>query len=160
MTDRRAAAPVVGKALEAAVLVLFVALLATTLFGGVLPDYRTAAGAEVADRTLAGAAERVERAVPRTEPVWIEREVRVGLPETIRGDRYGIRATGRALVIDHPSAGIGGRARLALPARVRVTGEWSSTDDAVVRVSGGREGLVVRLAERTPASATEDGGTT
>ncbi|MFB6080359.1 MAG: hypothetical protein ABEJ81_05120 [Haloferacaceae archaeon] len=145
MSDERAAASVVGKALESVVLVLLIGVLATMLFGGVLPGYRTAAGAEVADRTLAGAAGRIDRAVPDGDPWGVDRELRVDLPDTIRGRRYELRATGRTLVLDHPAAGIGGRARLDLPAGVRASGTWASDTPAVVRVRGDRDGLRVRL---------------
>lgn len=149
MSGDRAAAPVVGKALEAAVLVVVTAVLATTLFGGVLPGYRTAAGGEIADRTLTGAADRVDRAVPDGEPRAVDRELRADLPDAIRGREYVVRATGRALVLDHPAPGIGGRVRLALPSGVRATGSWSSDAVAVVRVRGRSDGLRVRLVERT-----------
>lgn len=149
MRTDRAAAPVVGKALEAAVLVVVAALLAAALFGGVLPSYRTAAGAEVADRTLAGAADRIDGVVPDGNPRAVAAERRVALPDTIRGSRYRIRATGRALVLDHPAPRIGGRARLALPSGVRATGTWSSGTAAVVRVRSDGERLRVLLAERT-----------
>ncbi|MFB6304713.1 MAG: hypothetical protein ABEH47_06070 [Haloferacaceae archaeon] len=143
--------PVVGKALEAGVLVLLVALLATTMFGSVVPEYRTAAGAELADRTLAGAAERVEQAVPDDVPHELDREVRADLPATIRGRGYEIRATGRELVLDHPTAGVGGRVDLALPPGVRATGSWTSGDDAVVRVRTGEAALRVTLATEPPS---------
>jgi hypothetical protein len=150
----RAAAPVVGKVLEAAVLVVVIAVLTTALFGGVLPGYRTAAGAEVADRTLAGAAERVDRAVPDGEPWAVDREYDVSLPDRIRGKRYEIRATGGTLVLDHPAPGIGGRARLVLPDGARATGTWSSDAAAAVWVRGERSGLRVRLIERTGGEGT------
>lgn len=141
----RGTAPVVGKALEAGVLVLLVALLTTSMFGSVVPEYRTAAGAELADRTLAGAAERVERAVPGDAPRVLDRRVRVDLPGTIRGRGYAVRATGTALVLDHPTEGVGGRVGLALPDGVRATGSWRSSEGAVVRVWGDSGGIQVRL---------------
>lgn len=157
MSVDRAAAPVVGKALEAAVLVVLIAVISTALFGGVLPSYRTAAGAEVADRTLAGAADRVDRAVPDGDPWAVERERRVPLPDTIRGRQYEVRATGLALVLDHPAPGIGGRTRLALPSGIRATGTWSSDAVAVVRVRGDRDGVRVQLVER-PERTNGGGG--
>lgn len=156
MSADRGATPVVGKALEASVLVLLVALLATAMFGNVVPEYRTAAGAELADRTLAGAADRVERAVPDDAPRAVEREVRVDLPTTVRGRGYAVRADGRELVLDHPTAGVGGRVALALPSGVRVTGSWASDDDAVVRVRVDADGIRVRLA--TAAAPDGTGG--
>lgn len=139
----------VGKALEAGIVVLFVALLTTTLFGGAVPAYRSVAADAVADRTVASAAERVQQAVPPATR-WVEVRLRVALPSTIRGVGYEIRAEGTALVLDHPSDAVGGRVPLALPSSVvRVEGTWSSTDDAVVAVGTepGGSGLLVRLTE-------------
>ena len=146
--DERAAVPAVGKALEAAVLVLLVGLLSTALFGGVLPAYRTAAGAELADRTLAEAGAGVERAVPESRPRRLDRTVRVDLPETLRGRGYAVQATGRALVLEHPAGSIGGRIRPAVPGGVRLTGRWRSTEPTAVRVTANREGLRVALVGR------------
>ncbi|WP_254537003.1 DUF7266 family protein [Halomarina litorea] len=145
--DERGVTPVVAKTLEAGLVVLFIALLTTTLFGGAVPQYRATAGDAVADRTLAAAVERVQQAVP---PVSREVSVRlrVALPETIRGAGYEVRAEGRTLVLVHPDAAIGGRVPLTLPdSVVRVEGSWTSTSEAVVRVESTPGGLVVRLAE-------------
>lgn len=145
----RALAPVVGKTLELAVVVLFLGLLTTTLYGGVVPDYRDAAGREVGDRVLALAAERVQQAVPSVgESVSVTH--RVDLPRTIRGRVYRVTTDGRQLVLSHPSAAVGGRASLVLPDRVvRVEGTWHSRESTVVRVTSTNSGLVVRLTEVT-----------
>ena len=144
--DDRAVTPVVAKALEAAVVVLFIGLLTTTLFGGVLPGYRSTAGDAVGDRTLAGAAARIEQAVPATDDATVR--LRVDLPDTIRGDAYRIRSVDGVLVLDHPHGAVGGRVPLALPDRVaRVEGTWRSTDDAVVRVQSTDGRVVVALGE-------------
>jgi hypothetical protein len=150
--------PVVGKALEAAIVVLFVGLLTTTLFGGVVPDYRSAAGDAVGERALAGATARVEQAVPATADATAR--LRVDLPETVRGESYRVRTEGRALVLDHPHPAVDGRMPLGLPDRVaRVEGSWASTADAVVRVRSTDAGLVVTLDEggaRTPDDGRGD----
>jgi hypothetical protein len=143
----RGVAPVVGKTLELAVAVAFVSLIAGILYGSLVPQYRTAAGAELADRTLSAAAGSVEAAATpaanRTTATY-----RVDLPETIRGDAYHIEAVdaadgGPALVLRHPAAGVGGRTPLVLPPAVdAVRGGWQSTDRAVVTVrkqSGSRQ---------------------
>ena len=87
----RALSPVVGKTLELGVMVLLVALLTATLYGGVVPEYRSTAAGELGDRTLARAAGDVERAVPPNETGGLPHEeaavaVRapVHLPGTIR----------------------------------------------------------------------------
>lgn len=144
--DDRAVTPVVAKALEAAIVVLFIGLLTTTLFGGALPGYRSTAGDAVGERTLSAAAARVEQAVPAVEDASVR--LRVDLPGTIRGDAYRVRSDDGALVLDHPHEAVGGRVPLALPDRVaRVEGTWRSTDDAVVRVVSTDGRVVVRLGE-------------
>lgn len=141
----RAVAPAIGKLLEAGIVVLFVVLLTTVLYGGVVPSYRSAVGAELGDRTLVSAAERVESAVPAAGDA-VSVELRVDLPATLRGQAYSIRARGETLVLDHPNPNVGGETALALPSRVvDVAGEWESTDPATVEVRGAGDELRVRL---------------
>lgn len=149
--DERAVVPSVAKALEAAVVVALVALLTATLFGGVVPGYRSAAGAEVGDRVLATAGQGVEAAVP-PGGVAVDARHRVSLPRSVRGEGYVLRADAgtESLVLDHPHPAVGGRARLALPDRVAtVRGEYDSASGAplVVAVRDGPGGLVVTLRE-------------
>lgn len=147
-TDSRAGSAVVGKALEAAIVVLYVGLLTTTLYAGAIPEYRTAAGQEVADRTLADASADVRAAVPPNASS-VNATARVELPATIRGEEYAIRVDGRQLVLDHPHDAVGGRTPLALPRTVdSIDGRWESRDGAVVRVRGGTGGLDVDLDGR------------
>lgn len=147
-TDR-GLAPVVGKSLELGLLVLYVALLTTTLYAGVVPDYRTAAADEVNDRTLARAGDAVERSVPPPATA-VEREVRIDLPETIRGANYRIRAaTNATLVLDHPERELTERTRLSLPDRVvAVDGVWRSGGRTLVVVRGGQRELSIALETR------------
>jgi len=138
VSDRdRALAPVVGKGLEALIVLLYIASLVATLHGGVLPEYRTTAAAEVSDRTLSTAADRIEAAVPRrASAVDVTRTV--ALPDTIDRATYRVRAANGALVLDHPDPALSGRVPLALPERVvTVEGTWESDDRTVVRVRGG-----------------------
>jgi hypothetical protein len=145
MADR-AVSPVVGKTLEAGLVVLLLALLTTTLYGSVVPGYRTAAGEEVGERVLASAAERVQQAVPPNATRATAR-YRVDLPATIRGSDYTIRVDGRELVLDHPAGRVGGRVQLALPRHVdTVAGEWSSRERAVVEVTTTGSGVEVHLS--------------
>lgn len=146
--DDRAAAPVVGKALEIAVLVVFVGLVSASLFGSVVPAYRTAAGEEVGDRVLTAVAGQVETAA-NAPPDVVERRVTVSLPRTVRGVPYRIRAENESgtpgLVLDHPNTAIGGRTTLAVPPRVMtVRGELRSTADPAptVVVTGHENGTV------------------
>jgi uncharacterized protein (DUF2252 family) len=146
--DRRALTPAIGKALEVGVVVIFVGVLTTALYGNVVPGYRDAVGDEVADRAVAAAAERVENAVPPT--ARHARVVhRVDLPATIRGAGYHIVAENRSLVLRHPSPAVDARTRLALPARVEaVVGTWESGAETLVVVSGDDGELTVRLTDR------------
>lgn len=148
--DSRAVSPVVGKLFEVGLVTLYVTLLATTLYGGVVPDYRADAAAEVGERTLASAVQRVEAAVPpAAESVDVRH--RVPLPSTIADEAYAIRTDGETLVLDHPLDDVGGRARVALPPTVaRLTGTWHSGANAVVAVEDRPAGLVVRLTEGSP----------
>lgn len=140
----RAMSPTVGKALELGVVVLYVTLLVTALYGGVVPTYRTAAGDELADRTLAAAADRIEAAVP-SDATRVRRTVRLDPPETLRGAGYYLRVRNRTLVLDHPDPAVGGRMRLVLPEDAVVSGTASSRDDPAVRVSANVTGATVRL---------------
>lgn len=151
LDGRRGVSPVVGKALEISVVVLYIGLLSTTLYGGVVPDFRSAAGDELADRTLAGATQEIEDAVP-PEMAAVDVRQRVELPRTIRGEPYHVRTDGRTLVLDHPDPNVGVETTLAVPAAVvQVEGSWSSTAEAFVVVERTDAGLVVRL-ERGEAS--------
>jgi hypothetical protein len=141
----RAVAPVVGKALEAGLVVLFIVLVTTALSGEVVPGYERLAGQRVADRALASATERVQQTVPPPTREASAR-TRVDLPRTVAGAGYRVRTDGRALVLDHPDPAIRGRARLALPPHVdRVEGGWNSREPAVVRVERTDGDWVVRL---------------
>lgn len=160
---RRAATPTVGKLLEIGLVALFVGAVAAPLFGGAVPAYRTAAGAELGDRTLATAGERVEAAVPAhvDEAVRVRVRARADLPRTIRGEAYRVRAANGSLVLDHPRAGVGGRTRLALPDGVSVAGTWRSDAPAVVLVRSDENGTSVRLTTATvnaTTTATANGG--
>ena len=146
--DQRALTPAVGKALEVGVVVLFIGILTTALYGGAVPEYRDTVGGEAGDRAVVAAAERIENAVPPSAH-GVRTVHGVDLPRSIRGESYRLVATNRSLVLKHPSPAVGSRTRLALPERVAaVSGEWHSSDDAVVLVTGGSEGLRVELAAR------------
>lgn len=152
-SDDRALTPAVGKALEVGIVVLFVGVLTTALYGNVVPEYRDAVGDEVAERTVVAAAERVENAVPpRTRHARVVH--RVDLPSTIRSAGYHVVAENRSLVLRHPSPAIDARTRLTLPERVAtVSGTWESGEDAVVVVDGTAKRLAVRLTDRENTEA-------
>lgn len=147
MADDRAVAPVVGKAMEAGLVVLYVGLVTSALFGGVVPGYRTAAGDAVAERTVAAAAQRIQQSVP-PNATGVRVQVRVRVPETIRTRAYDVAVRNRTLVVDHPHPGVDAGARLALPeAVVSASGRWDSTEPAVVVVRSVPGGLAVRLRQ-------------
>lgn len=145
-TDR-GLTPVVGKTLAIGIVVLYIGMMTTVLYGGVIPGYRTATGDEIGDRVLATAAERIQQSVP--PQTWhVNALFRVELPSTIRGRSYSIRvsSSNRSLVLEHPNPSIGGRVPLALPRTVsRIEGEWHSHESLVIRVNSSDSGLVVRL---------------
>lgn len=128
-------------------MVLFIAMLTATLFGGVVPDARDAAADEVGERTLQYAAGSIERAIPAAG-VNATVERRVPLPDSIRSRGYRITAENGSLVLVHADDSVGSHTPLVLPDRVRaVRGNWTD-DDAVVRVEPHPDGgLVVILAE-------------
>lgn len=143
--DSRAVSTVVEKTLAIGLVTLFVSLVSVALYGGVVPEFRAAAGDELAERTLATAAERVQQGVP-PNATHVDARTRVRLPDTIQGDAYRVRTDNRTLVLDHPDPDVGGRARLALPPSVdHVEGTWESGGQAVVHVTNEGAGLVVRL---------------
>ncbi|WP_423745665.1 hypothetical protein V5735_06820 (plasmid) [Haladaptatus sp. SPP-AMP-3] len=144
-TDDRAVSPVIGKVLEAGLVVLYIGLLTTTLYGGVVPKYRTAVGDEMGQRVLSKSAERIQQAVPEAG-TNVDVRTRVSLPETVRGRGYIIRADGTTLTLDHPNHRLNSSVRLALPSRVAtVRGNWSSREPALITVRSGPDGLVVEL---------------
>ncbi|WP_135533608.1 DUF7266 family protein [Halostella pelagica] len=148
MADR-AMTPVVGKALEATIVVLYIGLLTTTLYGGAIPEYQTAAAEEVGDRTLSRASHGVQQAVPVSGAVQ-EARIRVDLPDRIRGEPYRIRADGESLVLDHPHPDVGGRSRLSLPdSVVAVSGTWRSGAATVVVLERVDNGVSLRLEDGT-----------
>jgi Flp pilus assembly pilin Flp len=134
--DERGASAVVGKVLATGIAVMYIAGMTTLLLGGVVPDYRTASGAEIGDRILATAAGEIEESVPAVEAdveLWTERS----LPETIRDRQYELVLSGHTLTLAHPDPGIGAKLNLSLPQTVTVrNGTWSSRDRLVVYVNG------------------------
>lgn len=146
--DNRGLSTVVEKLLSLSIVMLYITLLTTVLYGGSVPAYRGAVGAELGERALAEATAEIERAIPpRGRDVAATR--RVDIPATIDGAGYRIRANGTHLSLDHPDDGVGGTARPVLPDRVgNVTGTWESGAETVVTVTGSRGNLTVTLEER------------
>lgn len=143
--DSRGMSPVVGKAMEATLVVLYIGLVTTTLYAGAIPEYRSAAGEEVAERTLADAATDIEASVP-PETVRASVRIDVDLPPTIAGDSYRIHANGTRLSLEHPNPAIHASVPLVVPGRVdSVTGTWNGGEEASIRVVKTDSGLEVTL---------------
>lgn len=143
--DDRAVSPVVGKALEATLVLLYVGLVTATLYGGAVPEYRTTAGAEIAERTAASAASDIEGAIP---PETVGGEVKVGveLPPTVANEAYRIRAGRDVLVFEHPNPEVSTAVPLVVPDRVStVTGTWESGGDNRIRVEAADDEIEVYL---------------
>jgi hypothetical protein len=144
--DSRAVTPVVGKLLAAGLAVLYIASLTGLLLGGVVPEYRVAAGEELGERVLATAAGHVEAAVPDSGAT-VDVRVRADLPASIRGEQYRLLVRDRTLVLDHPVDALDARAPLALPTGVTPEGHWTSGDPLLVSVAGPAGNRTLRLAE-------------
>lgn len=145
--DERGVSAVVGKTLAIGLALLYVAGMSSVLLGGVVPDYRTQAGAEVGDRVLATATDNIERAVPAVEGT-VETRRTVSLPGTIRDSSYTLVVSNHTLVLDHPVDGIGDEMPLSLPANMTVEdGTWHSGDELVVRVIGPADNRTLTLGD-------------
>lgn len=135
-TDERATTPVVSKTLAIGIALLYVGGVSTLLFGSVVPAYQTAAGEELAERTLAAAAGEIEQSVPETDG-RAERTRSISLPDRIHGDHYILELSGTRLILEHPDREIGAGTHLPLPPDVTVEeGSWRSGDDLRIRVTG------------------------
>jgi len=145
--DSRGLSTVVEKLLALGIVLLYIGLLTTTLYGGTVPAYRGVVGAELGERTLAEATARIEQSVPPAGQSATATR-RVDLPATIDGAAYEIRADDDRLVLTHPDGQISETTRPVLPDRVtRITGTWQSGAETVVTVSGTRSNLTVRLED-------------
>lgn len=146
----RGVTPATSKLLEVSLVVLYLGLMSTALYGGVVPGYRSAAGDAVAERALATASQRVQQSVPPPGS-HVRATAQVDLPSAIRGRHYEVRVVGRRLMLDHPSPDVAASTWLALPDAVHVvTGSWSSDAPARVVVHGSDHGLAVELVEGRP----------
>lgn len=140
----RGVSAVVAKTLEAGIVVLYVSMLVSVLYGGVVPEYRAAAGDELGERVLAEAAVEIQTAVP--EDRQSEATVRHELPTTIESATYRITAENDSLVLRHDDPAIENEVPLVLPADVvRVEGTWASHEPAAVRVEQTDAGRIVWL---------------
>lgn len=148
MTVDRATSPVVGKALEAGLVMLYIGMLTASLYGGVVPEYRTTAGIEVSERVLTETSYTIQQAVP-PDATAAHAEVHVDIPGQIQGSVYQISIENQTLVLNHSNPEIAGELPLALPDSVSIAGgEWESHQRTVVEVRRGDDGFKVTLANR------------
>ena len=142
----RALSAVVGKTLEAGIVVLYISMLLGVLYGGVVPEYQQTTGAELGERVLAESVLEVQSAVPADPDATAT--VRHELPRSIDDEPYRVVARNGSLALVHEESAVGGAIPLALPPDViRVEGAWRSTAPAVVRVETTPAGRVVQLRE-------------
>jgi len=145
--DSRAATPVVEKLLATGLVLLFVGGATATLLGGIVPEYREATGGEVAERVLAGAADRLESAVA-TAPGRARRVVRLGGPSTIGGAGYRLELADGRLHLAHPEPALARTAAVSLPPWVDgVESVAASGSGPAVLVTGAPGNRTVRLVE-------------
>lgn len=143
----RAVTPVVGKGLEIAVVLVYVAMVGGLMYGSVVPSARATAGEAVGERTVVRAADAIEAAVPATgQNVSVTRTIT--LPDRIGGQPYRIEYVDGTLRLHHPDPAIEHRVRLFTADRVvAVRGSWTGTDAARIRVVSTDRGLVVVLED-------------
>ncbi len=149
--DDRGLTPVVSETLVIGLVLLYIGLLTVVLYGSVIPEYQTTTGAEIGDRVLATATDRVEQ--DATESYRLDVRSSVELPSTINDRAYSLRAENRTLVLEHPHPEIGGRARPALPESVRaINGNWRSHAPLLIRVVGDETGYRITIEEDNDAT--------
>jgi hypothetical protein len=142
--DKRAASTVVSKGLEITIVLLYVGVLSTALYGGVVPEARETADDAVAERALAAAVEDIRAAVPASGDGTVR--LVVDLPATIGGQTYTVVPEGRTLVLHHPHQAVDSSVALLLPDRVdAITGRWESGDETVVEIEASDDGIDLRL---------------
>jgi hypothetical protein len=140
----RALSAVVGKTLEAGIVVLYISMMIGVIYGGIGPEYERTAGEELGERVLAESVLEVQSAVPASPDATAT--VRHELPRSIDGEPYRIVARNDSLALVHEDGEIGGEIPLALPPDVvRVEGAWESTAPAIVRVETTPAGRIVVL---------------
>ncbi len=130
---------------------LYVLGTALLIYGGVIPEYRTAAGVELSDRVLVETAGTLQTSTtalnPETSHGTVMREVT--LPSTINGATYRIRAVDSQLVLEHPQPAISSTQPLVLPTYVEtISGSWNSTDPTVIQIHQVAETGRVRIELR------------
>lgn len=140
----RALSAVVGKSLEAGIVVLYISTMVGVLYGGVVPEYQATTGEELGERVLAESVLEVQTAVPSDPQATGTTQHQ--LPRTIDDEPYHIVAGNESLRLVQDGTAVSMELPLRLPLDVqRVEGEWRSSAPAVVRVERTSTGRVVSL---------------
>ncbi|WP_044958942.1 DUF7266 family protein, partial [Halarchaeum acidiphilum] len=84
MRTDRGVTPVVAKTLGIGIVVLYVALVSPTLYGGIVPAAKADAASTLGARVLATSAVAIEDAVPSTPTGSVRVRATVPLPATMR----------------------------------------------------------------------------
>lgn len=147
MADR-GGAPVVGKALELGIVVLLVGMLSAALFAGAVPHYQSMTAERLADRSVAGGAHTLERAVDGLTTMRDRRvKVTLRIPAMIAGEAYQLRLDGATLSLWHPDPGLRRRIRVTHPANLRSASGTIASDATgmVVTIRHTDDGRVIRI---------------
>jgi hypothetical protein len=147
-TRDRGLTSVVSKTLAIGLTVLYIAGMTTVLFGGVVTDYESRAGNEVANRVLATVAGEIEQAPPTVDGDVATRTT-VEIPGTIANSGYTLvlRNGSNRLVLDHPNPAIGAQTRLSLPQNVTVENATVESGTITLTVRGPASDRRLTIAE-------------
>lgn len=143
--DARGTTSVIGKTLEVAIVLLYIGLLATVLYGDVVPSHRSTVGSEVGQRTITAIAEDVQESIPpeRGEAVVV---VEIDLPATIAGRSYRIEVDDNRLSLSHPNPDIDESVPLFLDDRVESISGSLTGGRGQIRVENTDDSIEVRLS--------------
>ena len=139
ISNDRAISPVAGKTLELGIGIILIALLTTSLLGGVTPGYQSAVGLELADRVVIGAADRIESTAEGIEDAsTVDRRIKITLPQHIRQKPYRIiantTADGTYIQLQHPDPAISASTRVISQNLITVTGSVRSETPSWIRL--------------------------
>lgn len=143
--DERGMTPVVGKTLAIGIVLLYIGGMTTLLYGSVVPGYQAATGEELADRTLATAADEIEGSVPEATGE-VNRTRRISLPDRIRDERYRLELSGERLRLEHPDREHSPESILSVPPDTTVAdSSWKSGSKLEIRVTGPAANRTLRI---------------
>lgn len=143
-SDDRGISPVAGKTLELGIGVILIALMTTSLLGGVTPGYQSAVGIEIADRVVINVADRIESTADGTaDTLSADRRVRVTLPQNIRQKPYRVIANTTAdkthIRLQHPDPAISASTHIVSHNLITVTGSIRSETPSWIRLQAHTE---------------------